>query len=47
MGYLVQGLELLICKVAYTKYDATVMVRWSNYILSNVVDDICKVPVSA
>jgi hypothetical protein len=31
MGYLVEGLELLICKVAYTKYDATWLVSWSNY----------------
>jgi hypothetical protein len=31
MGYLVEGLELFIRKVAYTKYDATVLVRWSNY----------------
>jgi hypothetical protein len=31
MGYLVEGLELLICKVAYTKYDATWLVPWSNY----------------
>jgi hypothetical protein len=30
MGYLVEGLELLICKVAYTKYDATGLVRWST-----------------
>jgi hypothetical protein len=27
-GYLVEGLELLIRKVAYTKYDATGLVRW-------------------
>jgi hypothetical protein len=33
MGYLVEGLELFILNVAYTKYDATVLVRWSNYIL--------------
>jgi hypothetical protein len=31
-GYLIEGLELLIHKVAYTKYDATSLVRWSNYI---------------
>jgi hypothetical protein len=31
MGYLVEGLELLIRKVAYTKYDATGLVPWSNY----------------
>jgi hypothetical protein len=31
MGYLVEGLELFIHKVAYTKYDATVLVLWSNY----------------
>jgi hypothetical protein len=31
MGYLVEGLELFIRKAAYTKYDATVLVRWSNY----------------
>jgi hypothetical protein len=31
MGYLVEGLELFIRKVAYTKYDATVLVRWSNF----------------
>jgi hypothetical protein len=31
-GYLVEGLELLIRKVAYTKYDATGLVPWSNYI---------------
>jgi hypothetical protein len=30
MGYLVEGLELLIRKVAYTKYDATGLVPWSN-----------------
>jgi hypothetical protein len=29
-GYLVEGLELLIRKVAYTKYDATGLVPWSN-----------------
>jgi hypothetical protein len=28
---LVEGLELLIRKVAYTKYDATGLVRWSSY----------------
>jgi hypothetical protein len=31
MGYLVECLELFIRKVAYTKYDATVLVCWSNY----------------
>jgi hypothetical protein len=31
MGYLVEGLELFIRKVAYTKFDATVPVRWSNF----------------
>jgi hypothetical protein len=31
MGYLVEGLELLIRKVAYTKYDATWLVPWSNF----------------
>jgi hypothetical protein len=31
MGYFVEGLELFVRKVAYTKYDATVLVRWSNY----------------
>jgi hypothetical protein len=30
-GYLAEGLELLIRKVAYAKYDATSLVRWSNY----------------
>jgi hypothetical protein len=30
-GYLVEGLELLICNVGYTKYDATGLVRWFNY----------------
>jgi hypothetical protein len=30
-GYLVEGLELFIRKVAYTKYDTTVLVHWSNY----------------
>jgi hypothetical protein len=30
-GYLVEGLELFFRKVAYAKYDATVLVRWSNY----------------
>jgi hypothetical protein len=30
-GYLVEGLELFIRKVAYTKYDAIVLVRWSKY----------------
>jgi hypothetical protein len=29
-GYLVEVLELFIRKVAYTKYGATVSVRWSN-----------------
>jgi hypothetical protein len=29
--YLVEGLELLIRKVAYTKYDETWLVPWSNY----------------
>jgi hypothetical protein len=35
-GYLVEGLELSIRKVAYTKYsyDAAVFVLWSNYISS-------------
>jgi hypothetical protein len=32
MAYLIEGLELLIRKVAYTKDDATGLVRWSNYI---------------
>jgi hypothetical protein len=32
MGYLVEGLELFIRKVAYIKYDATSLVRWSNYV---------------
>jgi hypothetical protein len=31
MGYLVESLELSISKVAYTKYDATILVRWSYY----------------
>jgi hypothetical protein len=31
MGYLIEGLELSIRRVAYTKYDATTSVRWSNY----------------
>jgi hypothetical protein len=31
MGYVVEGLELFIYKVAYTKFDATVLVRWSSY----------------
>jgi hypothetical protein len=30
-GYLVEGLERFFRKVAYIKYDATVLVRWSNY----------------
>jgi hypothetical protein len=30
-GYLVEGLKLLIRKVAYTKYDATWLIPWSNY----------------
>jgi hypothetical protein len=30
-GYLFEGLELLIRKVAYTKYDATGLVPWSNF----------------
>jgi hypothetical protein len=37
-GYLVEGLELFICKVAYTKYDATVLVRWSNYTSIHVLE---------
>jgi hypothetical protein len=32
-GYLVEGLELFIRKAAYTKYDATVLVRWHNYMI--------------
>jgi hypothetical protein len=43
MGYLVEGLELFISKVAYTKYDATGLVRWSNYIS---VMTLCRVFVS-
>jgi hypothetical protein len=35
MGYVVEGLELFICKVAYTKYDATVLASWSNYTCSS------------
>jgi hypothetical protein len=35
-GYLVEGLELFIRKVAYTKYDATVSVLWSNFTRSDV-----------
>jgi hypothetical protein len=31
-GYLVEDLELFIRKVAYTKYDATILVRWSNWL---------------
>jgi hypothetical protein len=31
MGYLVEGLEHFIRKVAYKKCDATALVRWSNY----------------
>jgi hypothetical protein len=31
MGHLVEGLELLIRKVACMKYDATGLVPWSNY----------------
>jgi hypothetical protein len=31
-GYLVEGLELLIRNVAYTKYDATGLVRWPNIV---------------
>jgi hypothetical protein len=30
-GYLVEGLELFIRKVACTTNDATSLVRWSNY----------------
>jgi hypothetical protein len=29
-GYPVEGPELFIRKVAYAKYDATVLVRWEN-----------------
>jgi hypothetical protein len=36
-GYLVEGLELFIRKVVYTKYDATVLVRWSNYMRNQSV----------
>jgi hypothetical protein len=36
-GYLVEGLELLIHKVAYTKYDATVFIRWSNSRETNIL----------
>jgi hypothetical protein len=35
MGYLVKGLELFIRKVAYTKYDATVLVRRFNSTKTN------------
>jgi hypothetical protein len=38
-GYPVEGLELLIRKVAYTKYDAAGLVRWSNYNLCNVLPE--------
>jgi hypothetical protein len=31
MGYLVEGLELFIRKVAYIMNDANVFVRWSIY----------------
>jgi hypothetical protein len=31
MGCLLEGLELSIRKVAYTKYNATWLVPWSNY----------------
>jgi hypothetical protein len=30
-GYLFEGLERLIRKVAYKKYDATWLVPWSNF----------------
>jgi hypothetical protein len=30
-GYLLEGLELFIRKVAYTTNDATSLVRWSNF----------------
>jgi hypothetical protein len=32
-GYLVEGIERFIRKVIYTKYDATVLVRWACYTL--------------
>jgi hypothetical protein len=37
-GYLLEGLELFICKVAYTMNDATSLVPWSNYTLGVTVD---------
>jgi hypothetical protein len=37
MGYLVESLELLILEVAFTKYGAAGLVRWSNYIWSSSV----------
>jgi hypothetical protein len=36
-SYLVEGLELYIRKVAYTKYDATVLVRWSTISLQEIL----------
>jgi hypothetical protein len=40
-GYLVEGLDLFTCKVAYTKYDAAVLVRWSNYNMYYDSFDFC------
>jgi hypothetical protein len=37
MGYLVEGTELFIHKVAYTKYDATILVPWSNSTSMNII----------
>jgi hypothetical protein len=38
MIYLVEGLELFIRKVAYTKYDATVLVPNYTHLVGVVVD---------
>jgi hypothetical protein len=38
MGYLIEVLELFIHKVAYTKYDATVLVLWFNYITPHILN---------
>jgi hypothetical protein len=43
MGYLVEGLELFIRKVAYTNYDATVLVRLSSYTRLHVATSQMKV----
>jgi hypothetical protein len=45
MGYLLEDPELLIRKVAYTKYDATGLVRWSNFTRVEIKKKVPVFPV--